>query len=185
MQYNNNSELRPHEIYENTCYIPNKQLRLMEIPMTSSLTFQKLLYYHGTYDIVHGTLLIGGILHKFNTRDFDPWLPLVALAIVAIWIPMEYFRIRFGYKGNINETFSEIVAFLVFSFFFVLPLSVAPIIYILEEMPLLPHERTILIINVLFIFAEGINGLVIMNRFYKTQSAAFYLRTAPIIDKNF
>ena len=30
-------EMRPHEIYENTQYIPNKELRLLDIPLNSSL----------------------------------------------------------------------------------------------------------------------------------------------------
>jgi len=32
-------EPRPHEIYENTMYIPNKELRLLDIPLNSSLNF--------------------------------------------------------------------------------------------------------------------------------------------------
>lgn len=32
-------ELRPHEIYENTMYIPNKELRLLNIPLNSNLNF--------------------------------------------------------------------------------------------------------------------------------------------------
>jgi len=32
-------EIRPHEIYEHTSYIPNKSMRLLDIPMNSSLTF--------------------------------------------------------------------------------------------------------------------------------------------------
>ena len=124
---NNNSEMLPHDIYDNTTYIPNKQLRQMEIPMTSSLTFQKLLYYHGTYDIVHAVLMIGGILHKSIVRKGEVWLPIVALIIMGVWILIEYFRLGFGYKGNINETFTEIVAFLAFTVF-ALILSVAPVI---------------------------------------------------------
>jgi hypothetical protein len=31
--------IKPHEIYENTQYIANSGLRLLEIPMNSSLTF--------------------------------------------------------------------------------------------------------------------------------------------------
>ena len=33
------SDVKPHEIYENTEYIPNTALRLLEIPMNSLLTF--------------------------------------------------------------------------------------------------------------------------------------------------
>ena len=183
-QVGNNAVIRGHEIYADTTYIPNNQLRLMEIPMTSSLAFQKLLFYHGTYDILHTFLMVGGILHKANVREGELWLPIVSLAIIGLWIPLEYFRLRFGYRGNINETFSEIVAFLAFSNFFVLPLAGGPAIGIIEP-PFLPHELTCLGLNIAFIIVEMVMGVVIMCRFYKTQSAAFYLRTAPILDKNF
>lgn len=69
LQYGNNAVLKHHEIYGETDYVPNTQLRLMEIPMTSSLTFQKMLYYHATYDIVYTVLMVGGIVHKMRTRD--------------------------------------------------------------------------------------------------------------------
>ena len=32
-------QMRPHEIYERTDYIPNTPLRLLEVPLNSSLTF--------------------------------------------------------------------------------------------------------------------------------------------------
>jgi len=31
--------LRKHEIYDNTYYIPNNKIRVLETPMASSLTF--------------------------------------------------------------------------------------------------------------------------------------------------
>lgn len=34
-----NSNFRQHEVYEDTYYIPNNKLRLLEIPMNSSLNF--------------------------------------------------------------------------------------------------------------------------------------------------
>ena len=106
----------------------------MEIPLTSSLYFQKLLFYHSTYDVVYGVFMIAGALHKLSTWSEDDivW-PILELVIVTAWVPFEYFRIRFGFKGNINETFSEIVAFLFASTFFVLPLSLVPVLSWLEE----------------------------------------------------
>ncbi len=41
------------------------------------------------------------------------------------------------------------------------------------------------LINYIFIFFEIVLGFVVMCRFMNTQSAAFYLRTAPLIDKVF
>jgi len=40
-------------------------------------------------------------------------------------------------------------------------------------------------INYIFIVFEIVLGFVVMCRFMNTQSAAFYLRTAPLIDKIF
>ena len=103
---------------------------------------------------------------------------------MGLWAPVEYSRIAFGYRGNINETFSEIVAFLAFTFFFVIPLSAAPVMMIAEP-PFLPHERTCLAINLVFLCAEMIVAIALVVSFLNTSSAVFYLRTAPLIDKNF
>ena len=129
--------------------------------------------------------MLGGTFNKINVRDpgSELWLPIVALIILGIWIPTEYFRLRFGYSGNIKESFSEVIAFLAFSFF-VLLLSGAPFISILAP-PMLPHERFCIVVNIAFIIVEFINGCVLVRRFMKMHAAAFYLRTAPILDKNF
>ena len=128
--------------------------------------------------------MIGGVLHKLNVRDEEIWLPIVSLVIIGLWMPVEYFRLKCGYSGNINETFADIVAFIAFCVF-VLLLSGAQALGGLLEPPFLPHEMTCIAINILFILIEFIMGIVIVRRFYKTQSAVFYLRTAPILDKNF
>lgn len=57
-------EMRPHEIYENTQYIPNKELRLLDIPLNSSLSFQKLLFYHSTYAIIYIFLMVMSQVHR-------------------------------------------------------------------------------------------------------------------------
>ena len=111
----------------------------------------------------------------------------MTLAILGVWVILEYFRLSFGYLGNINESFSEIVAFVAFSFFFVIPLAVAPVIMVLEESdpPFLPHEKTCIAINVVFTVLEFFLALSALKAFYYTQSAVFFLRTAPILDKKF
>ena len=55
---------REHELYEGTYYIPNDKLRLLEVPMNSSLMFQMLLYYHWFFDILYGFLLIISGIYK-------------------------------------------------------------------------------------------------------------------------
>ena len=73
------------------------------------------------------------------------------------------------------------IAFIIFTIFFIFPFSILPII-----MPFLyPHELPMYLINYIFLGFEILLGLVVMCRFMNTQSAAFYLRTAPLIDRLF
>ena len=48
-----------------------------------------------------------------------------------------------------------------------------------------PHEDYLYIMNLLFVFAEIILGFYVTCRFSHTQTAAFYRRTAPLLDKKF
>ena len=57
-QIKNKKGKRDHEVYKDTYYIPNDKLRLLEIPMNSSLFFQMLLYYHSYYNILYAFILI-------------------------------------------------------------------------------------------------------------------------------
>ena len=108
-------------------------------------------------------------------------LTFVVAALKIIWVPVEFARLRFGYSGNINETFPELIAFLIFTIFFIVPLSVVPFF----QSHLFPHEKATLGINIVFVFFELVFGAFVMRKFMSTQSAAFYLRTAPLIDKTF
>jgi hypothetical protein len=148
--------------------------------MNSNLLFQKLLWYHRVYDFVYFILMVSGQLIRLNTMELDT-MSYVVIAVLIIHIPMEYFRMSFGFQGNINETFPELIAFLIFTFCFSLPLSVVPIIQPVH----VPHERSTCAIMIAFTASELIVGFFVMCQFMRTQSAAFYLRTAPLIDKTF
>ena len=94
--------------------------------MNSSLTFQKLLWFHATYDLLYTVLILGSNFHRLMVRSPDI-LTIVVAALKIIWVPVEFARLRFGYSGNINETFPELIAFLIFTIFFIVPLSVVPL----------------------------------------------------------
>ncbi len=104
------NNLRKHEIYDNTYYIPNTKVRILETPMSSSLSFQMLLYYHFFYNVFY-------LCVTFTTLIYKLWvltpniIDILALIIgVIIWFPVELARLNFAYKGNINETVSENIA---------------------------------------------------------------------------
>ena len=98
----------------------------MNIPLNSSLTLQKLLWFHAAYDCVYTVLILGACFHKVMVRWTDI-LTIVVCALKIVWVPLEVIRLRFGYRGNINEAFPELIAFLIFTLFFVAPLSVIPL----------------------------------------------------------
>jgi hypothetical protein len=103
---------RTHEVYKDTYYIPNDKLRLLEIPMNSSLFFQMLLYYHSYYNILYGCILIptGVLKLMIGSKKISP---ILSFALTVLYCCTEFFRINFGYKGNINESFPELIAFLI------------------------------------------------------------------------
>ena len=121
-----------------------------------------------------------GQIHRLQTREMED-KQYAYLACIVLWVPIEYFRLRFGYRGNINETFPELIAFQIFTIFFTLPLAVMP----LTNTKFLPHERACCLINCGFVFFQFVYCTMLIQNFIKTQSAVFFLRTAPIIDKNF
>lgn len=155
--------IKAHEIYDNTNYIPNSGLRLLSVPMSSSLIFQKLLWFHAAYDILYAILIEGACWYKMMIYR-DEEFTIIIGSLKIIWLFLEIFRIKFGYSGNINETFPEIIAFLIFTSFFVIPISIAP----LFQPNLFPHERCALLINCVFLFFEFGFGCMVMTRFVNT-----------------
>ena len=101
---------REHEIYKDTYYIPNDKIRLLEIPTNSNLTFQMLLYYHSYYDILYSAILIPTLLYKTMIGGKDA-LIIVGLILTVLYSLTEIPRLNFGYRGNINESFPELIAF--------------------------------------------------------------------------
>lgn len=155
--------IKPHEVYDETEYIPNTNLRLLDIRMSSSLTFQKLLWFHASYDLLYAVLILGASFYKVRIREKDN-LTIVVCALNCLWAVLEYVRISFGYTGNIMETFPELIAFLIFSLFFTLPLSALP----LFQNHLFPHETCTILINLVFLTAELGIGFYVMQRFMRT-----------------
>ena len=93
--------------------------------MNSSLFFQMLLYYHSYYNILYGcTLIPTGILKLMIGSKMLP--PILSVALTDLFCITELFRINFGYKGNINESFPELIAFLIQTGFFSLAFVIVP-----------------------------------------------------------
>ena len=159
--YNQNNEQkvklgkRNHEIYDKTYYIPNDKLRLLEIPMNSSLLFQMLLYYHSIYDILYGVILIPTGVYKIMVGDLSNIMTIISLVFTVFFCLTEFFRLNFGYKGNINESFSELIAFSIQTLLFSLIFVIVPLFPVNYKFA---HEDCMYIINIVFLASELIIG---------------------------
>ena len=139
-----------------------------------------LLYYHTYYNILYGCILLPTGFYKILIGGDDA-LIIVSFILTLFYCITELFRLNFGYKGNINESFPELIAFIIQTFLFSIAFTLVP--FIAEHK--FPHEDAMYIINLLFLTFELIIGFFVMMKFSRTQSAAFYRRTAPLIDKKF
>ena len=105
---------------------------------------------------------------------------IIKFILTIFYVATELFRINFGYKGNINESCPELIAFLIQTFLFSLPFVIVPI-----YTDKLPHEDCLYIISIVFLASEWVIGFFLCMKFSNTMSAAYYRRTAPILDKKF
>lgn len=149
--------------------------------MNSSLVFQMLLYYHSLYDILYAVILIPTGVYKIMISDFKIMI-ILSLAFTVFYTITEFFRLNFGYKGNINESFSELIAFTIQTLLFSLAFVVVPLLPMNKKFA---HEDCMYCMQIVFLGLELVIGLFVMIKFSNTQSAAFYRRTAPLIDRKF
>mmetsp|Transcript_110445 Transcript_110445/g.152706 ORF Transcript_110445/g.152706 Transcript_110445/m.152706 type:complete len:124 (-) Transcript_110445:247-618(-) len=122
-----------------------------------------LLFYHGTFDLLYLLLIIPAHIYKLMIFESDVF-EIIILVIYVFWVGTEFSRLRFAYRGNINETFPELIAFLIFTIFFTLPFSLTPIF----QPVVFPHEKATFGINVCFIVFELVFGVSVMCKFMKT-----------------
>ena len=165
-----------HQVYKDTYYLPNDKVRILEIPVNSSLNFQMLLYYHGYYNMIYAFIMIPCQFFQLLVSESDVGL-IIKFVITIFYCLTEIFRLNFGYKGNINESFPELIAFLIQTLLFSLAFVIVP--YATKHK--FPHEDCMYIISILFLIFEFIIGFFLCMKFSNTMSAAYYRRTAPIL----
>ena len=155
-------------------------MRILEIPVNSDLNFQMLLYYHGYYNMLYAFILIPGSFYQLLVGVKDANM-VVKFIMTLVFCITEIWRLNFGYMCNINESFPELIAFLILTFLFSLVFVIIPYASKFKY----PHEDCMYIINLLFLFFELAIGIYLCSKFSNTMSAAYYRRTAPILDKKF
>ena len=160
----------------------NTKIHLIEKPINSNVYFQMLLYYHSYYDILYAVVLLPTGVYKMFIGNMagNPNL-IVSFVLTFLYSLTEVFRINFGYKGNIDESFPELLAFLLQTILFSLSFTIFPVF---NEF-LLPHELSMYFINFFFLATEFIVGLVVIHDSLNILAGAFHRTTAPLLDGKF
>lgn len=110
--------------------------------------------------------MIYGMIYRLRVMESNP-MAFAFTGLMVFWVPLEMLRMNFGYTGNINETFPELIAFVIFTFFFIIPLAVMPL-SIGGAVEHWPHERVCIYINIGFVLSEFIVSFFVLKRFMAT-----------------
>lgn len=71
-----------------------------------------LLYYHAYFDVLYFVLLVPSGIYKILIGNFeDDPLVIVSPIMTLMYCATELFRLKFGYSGNINESYPDLIAF--------------------------------------------------------------------------
>ena len=153
-------------------YIKTAKVRVVESEISAYLPLQVLLFYHWYYTFLMFFLLAALYGYKalyFKKKTFYD------IIVIAIWFVAELVRQYFGFLGNTNENFSELIAFIIVSFFFAAPLLGYQ--FILFEVTF-PLDRALDIVQALFLVFEIIFSIVAIRKLVRNQTAIFFLRNS-------
>lgn len=85
-------------------------LLTLESEITSSMLLQQLMYYNVYYSIIQVYLYLASQVYRWLylnlSADREYNVP-VRFILLAIFIPLEYFRLLNGFSGNLRETVSN------------------------------------------------------------------------------
>ena len=146
--------------------------------LVSSLGFQILLYFNFFFAWLFFAIFLATSVVKLWIYAFSAnYLPLIA---ICVWLPLEMLRIYYGYRGNINATFPELIAFTIFTLF------AAGCIFLLAVPPPIrfPCELCVLAVQVLFMLCEFFVGLYLICKYMAHSSTIFFLRGQTMLDRD-
>lgn len=154
-------------------YIRTAKTRVIESEFSASLPLQILIFYHSYYAPVMFILILFTNTYKQLYFD-DIYQPLHLLAVV-LWGIVEYFRLYFGFSGNIKESFPELTAFMIISIVFSLPLLIYQMYFISIKFPI---DKSTFIVELVFLLIEIFFAFGTVSKLVKNQTARFFLRNS-------
>ncbi|CAG9315632.1 unnamed protein product [Blepharisma stoltei] len=154
-------------------YIRTSKTRVIETEMSSNLGLQILVFYNWYYSVLMFFLIVCTFIYK--QIYFDIAWSGIDIIFIILWGMAEFLRLHYGFSGNIKENFPELLAFEIITLIFSVPLMIYQFTVIQAHLPL---EKSLGIIQWIFIGLEIIFGLAAIFRLVKNQTAIFFLRNS-------
>ena len=145
--------------------------RIIESEINSNLLFAILVNYNMYYSIICFSFQIISISFKlwtFNINSFS----IIRIILVIFWGIVEIYRLNLGFKANIEEYFPSLINFDLITLVF----SLTPQILLIIGPHVLPIDKSVAIIYLLFISAELIVSIFTMRKIVKRKTALYLLR---------
>jgi Predicted membrane protein len=153
-------------------YIKTSKTRIIETEMSSYLPLQILIYYNRYYSFLMTLILIS--MFAYKTLYFG-YGQLYDLIIIILFEIMELSRLYFGNSGNINESFPELIAFIIISVIFSIPLLAYLFVLVTIAFPM---DRAVCIVQAIFLIFELTFVIITIRKLVKNQTAIFFIRNS-------
>ncbi|CAI2374077.1 unnamed protein product [Moneuplotes crassus] len=169
--------------------IPTHLNIVIENPLSNNVYFQMVIFYNFFYSFLHAFLLFIILFYKLWVFDANEYREYISTALAILYLPLELTSLYFGYRGNINETFPELIAFMVFTIFFRFPMQLG--IFFLRWRgdrvlnSLFPMEYSLFYVIIVFLFLEFVFGIWTIKKVISSRTATFYLRNAKTVDSRY
>ena len=158
---------------EKTKYIRTAKTRVIDSEISASLPLQIMIYYNKHYSVLMLAIML--MAESYIQLYFSYSLSFLSLIILVLWALVEYLRLYYGFMGNIKESFPELIAFLILSIVFSLPLLAFFFIVPAVQFPI---ERSVVIVAGIFLVVEVILAIMATSKLVKNQTAIFFLRNS-------
>jgi hypothetical protein len=152
-------------------YLRTAKQRVVEAEVSASLWLQVFVYFNRYYSVLMFLILLATNVYKQVTFKAG----FIGIAILFGWALLEWIRLHYGFSGNVKESFSELIAFMILTLVFATPLLAMLFILISVKFPI---DNVVPALQVVFYVFEFILCISAVRRLVVNQTAIFYLRNS-------
>lgn len=143
------------------------------IERNSSLPLAIVLFLHSIFSVIYAAFLCVMFFDRRfrNVYEFLPFYRLLDDLCTFLWITIEYYRLRVGKSGNLNENINKMATFLIMTIFPQFPM-VLGFGFLVKESTI--YSKIFAVISTLFLIFELIEGGRVTRKIMQRQTLKFY-----------